>query len=282
MILVDYIYYLLTPDKQFCRELKHLLGFFPHHTDIYREAFRHRSMAGRESEEKSRNNERLEYLGDAVLGSVVAEILYKHFPQKHEGFLTQARSAIVQRHTLNRIANEIGINALVKTSVGNVTHNSYLLGNAFEALIGAICIDRGYKYCYRFIEQEVLGKHVSLDTLAIENTNYKSQLLELCQKHQYPVEFTIINETVIDGSPLFESEVSICGILVSSGKGFTKKESHQQAAQQALRTIRRSNTLRQEIEEAAKEYSENPLPADAEPSTPTTEAEPFGESSEAS
>ncbi|MBO4443993.1 MAG: ribonuclease III [Bacteroidaceae bacterium] len=282
MILVDYIYYLLTPDKQFCRELKHLLGFFPHHTDIYREAFRHRSMAGRESEEKSRNNERLEYLGDAVLGSVAAEILYKHFPEKHEGFLTQARSAIVQRHTLNRIANEIGINALVKTSVGNVTHNSYLLGNAFEALIGAICIDRGYKYCYRFIEQEVLGKLVSLDTLAVENTNYKSQLLELCQKHQYPVEFTIINETVIDGSPLFESEVSICGILVSSGKGFTKKESHQQAAQQALRILRRNKAVRQEIEEAAKKYSENPLPADAEPSTPTTEKEPFGEPSEAS
>lgn len=256
MILFDHIHYLLTPDKSFCRELKHMLGFYPHNPDIYHEAFRHRSISGRSENEKKQSNERLEYLGDAVLSSIVAEVLYKHFPTKHEGFLTKARSAIVQRSTLNHIATDMGIESLVKKSIGSPSHNSFVLGNAFEALIGAICIDRGYRFCQRFVKEKVIAQYNLLEKLAIEDTNYKSQLIEYCQKHQYPIEFTTIDEMISEGSPLFESNVTICGINICSGKGYTKKESHQQAAYQALRLIHNNQKILNTIREKWKQMQD--------------------------
>lgn len=256
MISFDYILHLLTPDKTFCRELKQIIGFYPRNPAVYHEAFRHRSLNGNEREGEKQNNERLEFLGDAILSSVVAEILYRKFPQQHEGFLTKARSAIVQRSTLNHVAAELGINALIQTSIGTPAHNSFVLGNALEALIGAISVDRGYAYCFRFIDEKVIRRFSLLENAVREDTNYKSRLIEFCQKHQYPIEFITVNETISDGSPLFESIVSICGIQVCTGKGYTKKESHQQAASRAMQLLHSSQELPLLLREKSKQLKE--------------------------
>ena len=156
--LFDYIHYLFSTDKTFLSRLHQILGFYPRKTSVYREALIHRSVNHHKQHEKKKDNERLEYLGDAVIETVVSDILYHHFPGKKEGFLTSVRSKIVQRSSLNRIAKEIGLVELIQSTHINHTHNSFISGNAFEALIGAIYLDRGYAYCYDFFKVMILSK----------------------------------------------------------------------------------------------------------------------------
>ena len=148
-------------------------------------------MAYHEQDRHFINNERLEFLGDAMLGAIVADILYKHYGNKQEGFLTTLRSKIVCRSSLNRISHDLGLDKLIRHA-GAVTtgHNSFMSGNAFEAFVGAIYLDRGYKYCYRFLEEQVFKKHLNIEEIAKQEKNFKSALIEWCQKYQYKFEFT--------------------------------------------------------------------------------------------
>ena len=140
-------------------------------------ALSHKSIHFKNKKGKPVNNERLEFLGDAILDAIVGDIVYKHFPGKREGFLTNTRSKLVQRETLNKIAQEIGLSRLIYSSGRNFSHNSYMAGNAFEALIGALYLDRGYNLCMRFMQEKILKKMVNIDTVAYKEVNFKSRLV---------------------------------------------------------------------------------------------------------
>ncbi len=235
-------------DKELCRAFRNMLGFYPHKISLYKEALMHKSMQAHAQSGAVVNNERLEFLGDAVLDAVVGEIVYHHFPRKREGFLTNTRSKIVQRESLGRLAVEIGLDKLIRQNDHNHTHNSYLAGNAFEALVGAIYLDRGYGYCKQFVKKKIMRQLIDIDKLAYQEVNFKSKLLEWCQKHKVTLEYVLLDETKTeDGSPLFNSKVVIAGIECARGKGYSKKESHQKASKNALHRLKHDRRLHEEL-----------------------------------
>lgn len=247
-LFTDYLHYLRCSDKPLARKLHRMLGFYPHDIAIYREALMHRSLNHHRPHENKKDNERLEYLGDAVIETVVSDILYHHFSGKREGFLTSVRSKIVQRSSLNRIAKEMGLVELIQSTHINHTHNSFIPGNAFEALVGAIYLDRGYAHCYRFFSERIVGKHIELERVAKEEDNFKSKLIEWSQKSLYSVAFEVTDENIVGtNSPTFRTRVCIEGIECGAGFGYSKKESQQQAAKEAMRHIRKKTELYQQI-----------------------------------
>lgn len=226
-----------------------MLGFYPRHIQLYQEALMHSSMSAKSEMGRPLNNERLEFLGDAILDAAVGDIVFHHFQRKREGFLTNARSKIVQRETLGRIAVEMGLDKLVMhTSRGHQNHNSYLAGNAFEALIGAIYLDRGYETCLKLLETRILKRYIDLDKTAYQEINFKSKLLEWCQKHHLKIHYQLIDEQrTKDGSPIFRSMVMIENVECGTGQGFSKKESQQQASKKAIKKIERDQALKDEL-----------------------------------
>lgn len=276
MAFLDCIRLLFVSDRAFCRELKRILGFCPRHTGYYRQALEHSSVRHQVGDFSGQDNERLEYLGDAILGAVAASILYERFPKKHEGFLTNARSKMVRRATLNKLAHAIGLDGLIHSTVGPTSHNCSIPGNALEAFVGAIYLDRGYAYCYRFIEQKLFGEHFDIEHFVSEETNFKSHLLEWCQKQQYPITFTIESEKQQPDGTVFWCVVNVFDVVAGRGKGYSKKESHQQAARDALQHIRRHDVVYNDIL-AAVERAAEPAPEEqpvAEPSAAELAAVP--------
>ena len=232
---------LFRKDKELCLSLYRILGFYPHNIELYRIALAHKS-SHYVSNEKGRplNNERLEFLGDAILEAVTSDIIFHRYERKREGFLTTTRSKLVQRDTLNRLARETGLDSLVKKNTTGRTHNNYLGGNAFEALVGAVYLDRGYRHCHWFVSHRIIGKLVDLDDMARKEVNFKSKLLEWSQKNRIQLEFKLDESIDTTGnSPEFRSYAILEGITAGEGKGFSKKESHQQAAKEALMKLRR-------------------------------------------
>lgn len=261
MSLSDKIRFLRCREKSFCRDLQDILGFMPHDLSIYHEALRHGSINYQTGVYAGKNNERLEYLGDAILGAVTSDILYHKYPKRNEGFLTKARSMMVRRETLNKIAHEIGLEKLICAALNynKKSHNCSISGNAFEAFVGAIYLDRGYKYSYRFIEKRVFNAksaQFNVEELATKEVNYKSSIIEWCQKYHYQYSFLFDGQEDTSEGSLFHSSLIICGILAGQGKGYTKKESHQQASLEALNNIRNNQQLREEIRSAAYEQEE--------------------------
>lgn len=236
-------------DRQLYRSFYNILGFYPRNIELYKQALTHRSVNHKNSEGKKYNNERLEYLGDAILGAVVGDILYRHFPGKKEGFLTNVRSRVVQRETLGRLADDMGLTELIQSNLMGKTHNSYMAGNAFEALIGAVYLDRGYEFCVKFVNERILGKYINLEKIASKESNFKSRFLELCQKYRFEAIFELLKETREEEtlSPLFLSRVTIYGIECGRGSGYSKKESHQMAAKEALARLNRGGALYKKI-----------------------------------
>ena len=226
-------------DKIFRKQLYAIFGFYPHQLEVYRIAFAHKSHVYRNQKGRSYNNERLEFLGDAILEAVVSDIVFHHFERRPEGFLTSTRSKIVQRSTLNRLARDLGIDSLIRMPKHR-GHNSYIGGNAFEALVGAAYIDRGYKCCKWFITHKIIGKLLDLDGVANKEVNFKSKLLEWCQKNKIEQNFQDTEASEADtASPVFHSKVKIEGLMAGEGKGYSKKESQQVAAREALTKLRR-------------------------------------------
>ena len=220
------------------------MGFYPHDISFYKQALMHKSLSRRNAKGKPVNNERLEFLGDAILDAIVGDIVFRHFEGKREGFLTNTRSKIVQRETLNRLAHEIGISRLIKSSGHTSSHNSYMEGNAFEALVGAIYLDRGYDACLQFVKKRILEHLIDLDKLAYQEVNFKSKLLEWTQKHKLTLEYDLLSEARdSSGSPVFRTRVLINGIECGRGTGFSKKESHQVASRSSLNHIKKDKKL---------------------------------------
>lgn len=264
--LIDKIRLLFRKDRESYLCFYRIMGFYPHNISVYEQALLHKSTGIRSEEGHSVNNERLEFLGDAVLNSVVGDIVYHYFEGKKEGFLTSTRSKIVQRETLNKLAVEIGLDKLVKYGFLSSSHNNYIYGNAFEAFIGAIYIDRGYACCYTFIKERIIRKYIDLEKMSRKEVNFKSRLIEWCQKHKYEVSFELVEQRYdIDNNPIFQSVALIEGLSAGSGVGYSKKESQQLAAHTALNKIKKDSTFKESIEQAKAENHPAPiLPATIE------------------
>ena len=233
-----------------------ILGFYPHNIEIYKQALLHKSSSVK-TQGRLINNERLEFLGDAILDAVVADIVYKKFEGKREGFLTNTRSKIVQRETLNNIAINIGLDKLIKYSSKQSSHNSYMSGNAFEALVGAIYLDRGYETCMKFMEERIIGQYINLDKISRKEVNFKSKLIEWSQKNKFEIEFRLIGQSLDESqNPIFETQILVENISAGTGKGYSKKESQQEAAHATMTMIKKDSVFIDAIF-AAKNEREN-------------------------
>ena len=266
---IDKIRLLFRKDKEsyFC--FYKILGFYPRNIQLYQQALLHKSTSIRAEKGRPVNNERLEFLGDAILDAIVGDIVYKHFEGRREGFLTNTRSKIVQRETLNKLAVEIGLDKLVKYSTRSSSHNSYMYGNAFEAFIGAIYLDQGYERCKRFMEEKIFKNYIDLDKMSRKEVNFKSKLIEWSQKSKVEVSFELIEQFLDeDYNPMFHTEIRIEGISAGKGTGYSKKESQQNAAQAALKKIKNDASFKEQIE-ATK--AQNHLPENTEETDELTE-----------
>jgi ribonuclease-3 len=236
-----------------------MLGFYPRDIRIYEQALLHKSSSVKSDKGRLLNNERLEFLGDAILDAVVGDIVYQKFEGKREGFLTNTRSKIVSRESLNHVAEQIGLVKLIKFNTRQSAHNSYMGGNAFEALVGAIYLDRGYEYCKYFMEHRIIGQYLNLEKLSRKEVNFKSKLIEWTQKNKVVIAFELISQTLDEfNSPVFETEILIEGIPACKGKGYSKKESQQIAAHETLNKIKKDSAFLERIfaEKALREAPE--------------------------
>ena len=254
---------LFSKEKESYFALYRILGFFPRKIDYYKEALLHKSSTVRSAKGYKLNNERLEFLGDAILDAIVADIVYRHFEGKREGFLTNTRSKIVQRETLNKLAVEIGLDKLIKSNSHSSNHNSYMCGNAFEALVGAIYLDRGYDACMRFMQERILHRLINIDKVAYKEVNFKSKLIEWSQKNKVAVEFRLVEQTQETGSPVFQSDALLEGFVGGTGTGYSKKESQQLAAKQALTRLKKDAEFLDAVFAAKKARSVTVEVADA-------------------
>lgn len=237
--ITDKIRLLFRKDKEPYLCFYKMLGFYPRNIEIYQQALLHKSSSIKAGKGRLLNNERLEFLGDAILDAIVADIVYKKFEGKREGFLTNTRSKIVQRETLNRVAVEIGLDKLIKYTTRQSSHNSYMCGNAFEALIGAIYLDRGYRACKKFMEERIISQYLNLEKISRKEVNFKSKLIEWSQKNKFCVEFNLIEQSLdSDQNPIFETQITVENIPAGTGKGYSKKESQQEAAHATLTKIK--------------------------------------------
>ncbi len=245
-------------NKEPYSSLYKILGFYPDNIHVYEQAFLHKSSSVEASDGKWLNNERLEFLGDAILDAVVADIVYKHFQNKREGFLTNTRSKIVQRETLNRVAVELGLDKMVVYSAKLSSHNNHMYGNALEALIGAIYLDQGYRICYNFVENVIIKKYIDLDNIARKEVNFKSSLIEWSQKNKLEITFDLIESFADnDGNPVFQTGVTLADMQIGVGIGYSKKESQQNAAKMAIKKLRTDKAFQQVISELKKQTGES-------------------------
>ena len=212
--------------------MKRLIGFYPGNSEPYKLAFRNKSALVQEYSEVTSNNERLEYLGDAVLGSVVAHYLFKRFPFKDEGFLTEMRSKIVNRAHLNKLAIKLGLNELIAEGGENLSKSVY--GDAFEALVGAIYLDKGYKAAHGFIVNRILKFHVDIEELEVTEVNFKGKLIDWGQKERKDVTFELVEEIGEGYGKKYKIAIMVDGENWGEAIDFSKKKSEQRAAEIAL------------------------------------------------
>jgi len=242
-----------------------VLGFYPDKIDYYQLALRHKSVSILTEEGNHLSNERLEFLGDAVLNSVVTDILYHRYENQREGFLTNTRSKIVKRDSLNHLAVEIGLDRLIKvTKYVNSHTNNNIYGNALEALMGAIYLDFGYRKCKKFVEERLIHTFIDLDKVVENEVNFKSRLIEWCQKNRVEPEFILLEEILSKSNKhLFQTRLIINGKTICEATGTSKKESQQIVSQIAFEKIQsNSDFLKDLLTEPTNILisEENPMP----------------------
>ena len=238
--IIDRIKLPFRKEKELFSSLYEILGFYPRNIEYYKMALMHKSIRKRNDKGKPLNNERLEFLGDAILDAAVGYIVYRHYEGKREGFLTNTRSKLVSRETLGKLATEMHLSNLLVSAGRSNSHNSYVEGNAFEALVGAIYLDRGYDACLEFFEKQILGKYINIDKVAFKEVNFKSKLLEWSQKNRVHLEYRLLKQKVDEnGSPVFSFIVVLEGVEGESGSGYSKKEAQQIASKETLQLLKR-------------------------------------------
>ncbi|MDR2968997.1 MAG: ribonuclease III [Tannerellaceae bacterium] len=231
-----------------------ITGYYPDNIELYKQSLSHRSAPVMMDDGRWLNNERMEFLGDAILNSIVADILYKRYPNKQEGFLTTTRSKIVQRETLNQIAVELGIDRIVRYATPNIHRHCYIFGNAMEALLAALYLDHGYRCCFNFVNDVIVERYLILEKITKKEYNFKSLLIEWCQRNKLNITFNLIDTYFdADRTPVFQTEICMGEKQIGTGAGFTKKESQQNAAEAAISAIRTDAEIRQYISVLRKE-----------------------------
>lgn len=237
-----------------------ITGYYPDNIDLYKQALSHKSSPIMMDNGRYQNNERMEFLGDAILTSIVTDILYKRYPYKQEGFLTTTRSKIVQRESLNRIAVELGVDKLVRYATHNLHRHCYIFGNAMEALLAAIYLDHGYRCCYNFVNDVIVERYIVLEKVTKNEYNFKSLLIEWCQRNKVELTFNLVDSFMDpDGSLIFNTEVRVEGKPIGAGSGYTKKESQQNAAEMAASILRTDREFQQYIAELRKEKNKEEI-----------------------
>ena len=275
--LIDIIRLPFRKDKELFSALHDLTGIWPRNIEHYKLALMHRSMGNRNDKGRPLNNERLEFLGDAMLDAAVGEIVYRHFEGKREGFLTNARSKLVQRETLGKLAAEMGLLDLIQHHDQRRSHNSYMGGNAFEALVGAIYLDHGYDAVMCFFRERILGRYIDLDRMAYKEVNFKSKLLEWSQKNRVRMEFRLDKQSVDkQGSPTFVYQVMLEGVAGEQASGFSKKESQQEACRLTLQRLKKEPQFIDAIFSAKSERTKmEEMPVTAAPDAEQPGADDF-------
>jgi ribonuclease III len=220
-------------DKKLSCAIKNIFGFYPGNVFLYQLAFRHKSAAKEIINGLKMSNERLEYLGDAVLSSIVADYLFKKFPYKEEGFLTEMRARLVSRAQLNKLSIKLGLDSLIKSEM--FSHQSKSMhGNAFEAFVGALYLDKGYGFTKKIVLKRVVEVHLDIEKIQNEDTNFKSQLIEWSQKEKIPIEFKVIDEIGNGFGKQYIVDLLVNNEVYSSGRDYSIKGAEQIAAGKAL------------------------------------------------
>ncbi len=222
--------------------IKNVFGFYPENIFLYELAFRHKSMATEISHGAKNSNERLEYLGDSILDAIVADYLFKIYPYKDEGFLTQMRSKMVSRSQLNNLARQIGLSEYIQTTKDIKSQPKSLLGDAFEALVGAIYLDKGFDFTKKVLIERIIKIKLDIDELQQTETNYKSRLIEWSQKEKIEIEFRHTKEIGVNNAKQHEVELWVNKKLVAKTKGNNIKSAEQRAAEIACKQIKNSNS----------------------------------------
>jgi ribonuclease-3 len=223
----------------FKQGLKGILGYSPGNTLLYKTALTHRSI----KETSSENNERLEYLGDAILSALVADYLFKRYPYKEEGFLTEMRSKMVNRQQLNDIALKMGLKKITVYNKSDTSlKTSQIFGNTLEALVGAIYLDKGYKKTARWVTDRIIAPHMFIDDLEALEINHKNKLYGWANKNGKQLDFKTIDEKLENGRRLFTIAAVVNGKIVAEGKAFNKKDASQIASQAAVEKLGITNS----------------------------------------
>jgi ribonuclease-3 len=226
-------------DKRLIKAIQQIVGNKPFNLSVYKLALSHTSASKITTEGFKESNERLEFLGDAVLGLVIAEYLFKKFPFKEEGFLTEIRSRIVNRESLNELARKIGLNKLVKFEGFKKTNLTYksMNGDALEAFVAAVYLDKGYKKCAKFIIKKLVQPHFDLEKLVGTNKNFKSIIIEWAQRENKDLRFEIIDEKGTKHQREFIAQVLVDTIPLATGSGYSKKKAEQAAAEKSCTVL---------------------------------------------
>jgi ribonuclease-3 len=224
--------------KEFEARLRNIIGFKPGDISIYETAFIHRSATITLSDGRSINNERLEYLGDSVIDTILSDYLFSRFPDADEGMLTKARAKLVNRETLNQVSVKLGIDTLLISQVAGFKASRHIFGNALEALAGAIFVDKGYKKAKRFFTTRMLKAYGNIGNLLESENDYKSLLFEWSQREKIPFVFTFSEEYEPNNRiSLFSAVLTIDNEEIATGKGSSKKEAEQNASEKAWAVI---------------------------------------------
>jgi ribonuclease III len=232
--------YFMSPDKDLARKLRAIIGFTPTRLSLFKLAFYHKSANANLPDNKAggilRNNERLEYLGDAVLGTIVAEYLFKKYPLNDEGFLTKMRSKIVKRESLNKISEDMGLDVIL-AEYNQTRLSQAMLGNALEALVGAIYLESGYVETRRFVVGKILRKYLDIHELETYDDNYKSQLLEWSQKKGKTISYKVIAKYKFEKRDRFKIAVYLDEEKIATADDFNKKSAEQIASERAIKAL---------------------------------------------
>ncbi|HEU0109875.1 MAG TPA: ribonuclease III [Flavisolibacter sp.] len=227
-------FYKKHSDPSFKKQLKGVLGYSPGNISLYKTSLTHRSVKDTIDE----NNERLEYLGDAILSALVADYLFKRYPYKEEGFLTEMRSKMVNRQQLNDIAVKMGLKKITVYNKSDTSlKTSQIFGNTLEALVGAIYLDKGYKKTSKWVTERIIIPHMFVEDLEVLEINHKNKLYGWANKNGKQLEFETLNEQLENGRRLFTIGAVINGKVIAQGKAFNKKDASQIAAQLAVEKL---------------------------------------------
>jgi ribonuclease III len=235
--MIKFLIAQFSQDKILYRAIKNLLGFYPQNIHLYKIALSHKSAPQVWLKGQQVNNERLEYLGDAVLSSIVADYLYRKFPYQNEGFLTEMRSRIVSRNRFNKLSLKMGLNKLIFQGNGAFSSSKSIYGDTFEALIGAIYLDKGYNYTRKVVIRRIIDVHLDVDEIEKTDTNFKSKILEYAQREKRPLEFKVIQELGEGHRKQYLVELYIDNQPVSRGQDFSIKAAEQVAAEKACEEL---------------------------------------------